>query len=241
MIHARSFQCIGHRGAAGHAPENTLLAIRKALQLGAGAIEVDVHYVHGRLVVIHDRSLNRTTSGTGRLTMRSLAYIRAVNAGKDQKVPFLEEVFEEAGSRAGLHLEIKGHETAAALGHFIRRKTREGWETGRIVVSSFDHAQLRIMKRHFPEIQIGVLYRFPQKGFTQRALGMKAFSVHLPWQLTRKQMLVEAAEAGLKCYIYTVNRRTAIRRFIVWGADGIFSDYPERVRDEYNRITIAAG
>ncbi|MEY2831748.1 MAG: hypothetical protein RLZZ574_1006, partial [Cyanobacteriota bacterium] len=78
---------IGHRGAMGHEPENTLLSIKKAIALGVDAVEIDVYNLEDNLVVIHDRDLSRTTNGTGYLENSSFSYVRSLDAGKGEQVP----------------------------------------------------------------------------------------------------------------------------------------------------------
>src|SRR6187455_3135798 len=94
------FLCIGHRGACGHEPENTLRSVRRALELGAHGIEIDVHYVHGELLVIHDAKLERTTNGRGYISRKSLADLRALDAGQGERIPTLREVFETVNRAA---------------------------------------------------------------------------------------------------------------------------------------------
>lgn len=79
--------CIGHRGAMGHAPENTLLSMQKALELGAPWIEFDVYLVDGHLMVIHDKTLDRTTNGRGNVMDQTFAYLRTLDAGRGQNPP----------------------------------------------------------------------------------------------------------------------------------------------------------
>ena len=93
----REFICFAHRGASGHEPENTLLAIEKALSMGAPWIEIDVFCVEGELVVIHDERLEYTTSGRGYVTEKTLAHLRTLDAGKGQRIPLLRA---ELASRA---------------------------------------------------------------------------------------------------------------------------------------------
>ncbi|SMN12426.1 Glycerophosphoryl diester phosphodiesterase [uncultured Candidatus Thioglobus sp.] len=81
--------CIGHRGAMGYVPENTILSIKKAIELGANWVEIDVHLAHGELWVIHDATLNRTTNGRGELSAHSYKEIRAFDAGEGEKIPTL--------------------------------------------------------------------------------------------------------------------------------------------------------
>src|SRR5947208_10529090 len=81
--------CIGHRGACGHEPENTLRSIRRALELGAQGVEIDVRFVDGELVVFHDARLERTTNGRGQLARKSFADLRALDAGLGERIPTL--------------------------------------------------------------------------------------------------------------------------------------------------------
>ena len=85
--------CIGHRGARGHAPENTLLSVHTALELGARAIEIDVHLCEGVPVVIHDDSVDRTTNGHGMLSQHTLHQLRALDAEQGQ-LDTLEQAIE---------------------------------------------------------------------------------------------------------------------------------------------------
>ncbi len=99
--------CFGHRGARGHEPENTLRSVRQALELGANGIEVDVHPADGRLVVIHDDTLNRTTNGAGLVAEKTFSYLRSLDAGQGERIPTLEEVFDVVNRRAVINVELK--------------------------------------------------------------------------------------------------------------------------------------
>jgi glycerophosphoryl diester phosphodiesterase len=98
---------IGHRGAAGHAPENTVAAIRKGIALGVDFVEIDVRRTsNGGLVVLHDETVNRTTNGKGRVDRLSLQEVKKFNAGNGEHIPTLEEVLKVATGVAGLMLEL---------------------------------------------------------------------------------------------------------------------------------------
>src|SRR5262245_29681827 len=121
------FLCIGHRGARGYEPENTLLSFRKALALGAPCIELDVFAVGGQLVVFHDDRLERTTNGKGFLLEHSFEELRRLDAGKGEKIPTLSEVFAAVDRRAGINIELKGRNTAKPVADFVSRMRTEGW------------------------------------------------------------------------------------------------------------------
>src|SRR5436309_1394238 len=99
------FLCIGHRGARGHEPENTVRSVRRAMELGANGIEVDVYFVDGELIVIHDDTLDRTTNGHGPVVEQSLDFIRSLDAGKGEKIPTLREIFDAVDRRAFINVE----------------------------------------------------------------------------------------------------------------------------------------
>ena len=154
----RDFLCIGHRGAMGYAPENTLLSVKKALDLGVKWIEIDVYNIENELVVIHDDRLERTTDGTGYVQEQSLKYIRSLDAGGGEKIPFLKEIIDFINGRAGLNIELKGVNTADPVVKLIREYLKlETWDIDKFLVSSFNHHELLKAKQLFPELKIGAL------------------------------------------------------------------------------------
>jgi glycerophosphoryl diester phosphodiesterase len=222
--------CIGHRGAMGHAPENTLLSVKTALEMDVDWIEIDVFFVEGELVVIHDHLLERTTNGAGDVMTHSLAELRALDAGAGQQIPLLGEVFDLANRRAGINIELKGPETAVPVVHFIEKQIAAGWHYDEILVSSFDHHMLQTVKASNPDIKIGVLlFQIPET-LAQAAQEMEAFSVN-PWLMTvTKPFVQDAHDRGLQVFVYTVNEPADIERMRQWGVDGIFTNYPDRVK-----------
>src|SRR5271154_4385560 len=124
----RNFLCIGHRGAKGLEPENTLRSIRKALDLGVDGVEVDVYLAGGQLVVIHDDTLERTTNGRGRVEAQSFDYLRSLDAGMGEKIPTLREVFDTVNRRAFINVELKGGNTAEPVFELIEEYAGgKGW------------------------------------------------------------------------------------------------------------------
>jgi glycerophosphoryl diester phosphodiesterase len=110
------FTVLAHRGARGHAPENTLKAFDKALELGARWIELDVQFHAGELWVFHDQRLERCTNGAGWLVDHDARVLRALDAGGGQQIPFLREVLNHLRGRVSLNIELKtGDGTAAAV------------------------------------------------------------------------------------------------------------------------------
>lgn len=224
--------CIGHRGARGHAPENTLLSMEKALELGATWIELDVYEVEGHLVVIHDKTLERTTNGMGYVPDQTLAYLRSLDAGRGQKIPILDEVFDLIQGKAGINIELKGPDTAEPVVAFIEKYRLKGWTDEEILVSSFDHEKLKRIKTLDNCIRIGPLISEIPAGYAAFAEEMRAFSVHVSLKHINRVFVKDAHSRNLKVYVYTVNHPGDIRKMRSLGIDGVFTDYPDRVVKE---------
>ena len=227
--------CIGHRGAMGHAPENTLLSFRKALELGAHCVEGDVYYVDGHLMVIHDDRLDRTTDGSGYLLEHDFAYLRSLDAGDGEKIPTLEEVFKTVDLRAGVNIELKGSGTAGPVVDFIAARRKDGWRDDLILVSSFNHTELEAVRRMDPQIKLGVLISGPTVDAVGVAVALGAYSVHFLLKSIDRGLVDDAHSRGLRVFVFTVNDPDDIRRMDGLGVDGVFTNYPERVLSHQNR------
>ncbi len=227
---ASTFFCFGHRGAAGHEPENTLRSVRKALELGANGIEVDVHLADDRLVVIHDDTLDRTTNGTGAVAEKSFACLRSLDAGCGERIPTLEEVFETVNRRAVINVELKGPGTASPVGRLIDQYVQErGWRYEDFLVSSFDHTQIQTAKKLCPEIRTGALIEKAPPGLSTFAEELGAWSLHPGKHCVTPELVVDAHRRGLKVLVFTINRPAAIAAMAALGVDGVFTNFPERV------------
>lgn len=222
------FLCIGHRGARGHEPENTLRSIRRALELGANAIEIDVWSVDGELVVIHDSRLDRTTNGRGLLRRKSFAYLRTLDAGLGEQIPTLREVCELVRGRAVLNVELKGPRTAGPVSELIRELVaKHSCRYADFLVSSFSRRELRAVTD--PHIPIGLLLGRPSRLCWFNARRVRACAVNPALRYTTRAFIEEAHRRGLRVYVFTVNDPADIARLMAWGVDGIFTDFPERV------------
>ncbi len=221
--------CIGHRGAMGHEPENTLLSIRKALALGVDAIEIDVYNVEDNLVVIHDRDLSRTTNGTGYIEERSFAYLRSLDAGKGEQIPTLLEVIETVNRQAIVNLELKGSNTTKLVVELIQRYLKQGWVEEDFVVSSFNHYELHQVKAICPRIKTGMLiYGLPWE-YLATAQKLQVDMVIFNLDFVTSELINSVHQQNLLVWVYTVDRPDDIERLKAWGVDAIFTNYPERI------------
>jgi len=221
--------CIGHRGAMGYEPENTLLSVKKAIALGVDGIEIDVYNVENNLVVIHDRDLSRTTNGSGYLDRRSFSYVRSLDAGKGSQIPTLTEVIETVARRAMVNIELKGSNTANLVVDLIQIYLDRGWSDRDFIVSSFDHYQLNIVKTACPKITTGMLIYGLPWNYLASAQQLKADFVIPSLDYVTEELISSVHQAGLQVWVYTVNQPEDLRLMQKLGVDAVFTNYPDRV------------
>jgi glycerophosphoryl diester phosphodiesterase len=229
---------IGHRGAAGHAPENTLASFAKALALGADAVECDVQLsADGVPVVIHDPTLDRTTNGSGPVAARSAAELRALDAGAwfgpafaGERIPTLAEVLDWARGRTRVVLELKqGPVYDARLPERVVEVIRDARAEGDVLAISFDHEAVRQVVAMAPAVLAGVLYAARPLDPVSLAWGAGA-TVLLPhWHFATADDVATAHEAGLGIAPWTVDDATVAERLFALGVDALSSNYPERL------------
>lgn len=220
-----------HRGASGHAPENTLKAIQIALDMDVDGIEIDVHEVGGQLVVIHDRWLQRTTSGIGNIQRISFDYLRGLDAGDGQQVPLLEEVLEKIAGRCLLNIELKGVVTITTLFELLDKAIREhNFKVSQLILSSFNHRLINLIKTQRPDFYVGALTASYPLEYAKFAQQLSAYSVHISIDFISEHFVADAHQRGLKVFVYTVDEEDDIDAMKSIGVDGIFSNYPTKAK-----------
>jgi len=220
-----------HRGASADAPENTLLAIEKALAQGADGIEIDVHQSGDDLVVIHDRWLHRTTNGQGQVPDYSLAELKLLDAGQGQQIPTLWQVMQLVEGRCLLNIEIKGVNEPQRLLSLIDEAQRDlHFSQDQFIVSSFDHHFLRDIKALEPSLQIGALTASKPIDYAQFAQNLGAYSINIDLALLDRNFIKDAKNRGLKVFVYTVDQKEDLLLLRDWKIDGVFCNAPGKAR-----------
>ena len=133
---------IGHRGAKGHEPENTIASFEKAIKLGCDYVELDVHLADEELFVIHDSRVDRTTNGSGKIAELTREQIESLDAGNGQKIPTLSEVLAFINGRCGVNIELKGAGTAGPVCDLLNTLLNRSHLSSPILISSFDYREL---------------------------------------------------------------------------------------------------
>ncbi len=222
---------IGHRGAAGYEPENTLRGFERAVQLGADMVELDVHLcASGELAVIHDDTVDRTTDGSGRVGDMTLGELRTLDAGGGEKVPTLNEVFAAMQGRVAVDVELKGLGTAEPVYELVDGLVRRRkWAFSKTLVTSFDWGMLEELRGLSDRIRLGpLIHREPFKAL-RFAPEIRAYSVNPFHESMDAGYVREAHRLGLAVYPWTVNEAADIDWVKGLGVDGVISDYPDRV------------
>ena len=244
---------IAHRGASAHAPENTLAAFKLAVNTGADAVELDVYQTKDqRLAVIHDKTLNRTTNGSGNVSDFTLDELKELDAGswfdpkfKGEKIPALEEVIDALPDTTIIIIELKeGSHQSPGIEEDVIEIIKKNKIADRVILKSFNQEVLQRLRKSAPEIPLCYVYAFRipflsiivDKGVSFGSIFKINVEYLQPHRLLLSRSFVEKAhECGYKVISWGVNSPRQIMQAIDYDVDGIETDYPNRVRMLLNK------
>ncbi len=245
---------IAHRGASGNAPENTLASFNKAIEMGADVVELDVHLSSdNQLIVIHDNTLDRTTTLKGNVKDHTLKEIKNADAGswfapefKNERVPTLDEVLFTINGKAKLLIEIKdGSEVYPGIEKLtveaVKRNGAESW----CELQSFSQIAVEKMleeKSSMPVYKLVVgnvpLLPLHQDGKMKSGSAYQyknVTGINPNYRFARKRILKKLHERGQQMYVWTVNDEKLMKKLLNWGVDGIITNYPEKLKALQNQ------
>lgn len=247
-------QVVAHRGGRVWAPENTLAAFKKSVELGADGIELDIHRCKtGELIVIHDESVDRTTDGSGLIKDMTLAQLRELSAGakwapasqlrklsagityssefKKEKLPLLTEVFDLVKGKLLINIEIKNAPIDyPGIEDDLIVLLKKYPHPDKIMVSSFDHDVIHRFHEKAPQYKCAILSDciLSEVGSYAKAVGADN------WNPGFGDFRGDAAErahaAGLKVNVWTVNSPEEWKSAMAMPVDGIITDDPEGLK-----------
>jgi glycerophosphoryl diester phosphodiesterase len=233
---------IGHRGAAGYAPENTLAGFRAAAAFGCRWVEFDVRLTSdNQPVLLHDNRLERTTDGSGKVSASSLAVIRRHDAGSwfgssfaGERVPKLAEalaLLAELGFGANIELKAARGRTAET-GALVSASLVRDWpdDPARLLISSFQPGALEAARDHAPHIARGILFRRIPKNWFRVVSRLGCATINADHQRLSPAGVSEIRRAGYPLLAYTVNDRARAQTLLDWGVTSVFSDVPNRLQ-----------
>jgi glycerophosphoryl diester phosphodiesterase len=243
---------MAHRGGRALWPENTLYAFEHSLALGVDVLELDVHSTKdGTIVVMHDKTVDRTTDGTGEIQTYTLEGIQSLDAGYNWSddddvsfpyrglgivVPTLEEVFKANSEGVRMNIEIKQSEPSIVVP--VCELIRDYGMTDRVLIASFNSDTIKAFRTSCPEVattagegEVKLLYGLSipfLAGFYQPA----AEAVQVPeyWgdiHVLTSRLVSAAHNRGMDVHVWTVNEADDMQRMLDLGVDGIITDHPD--------------
>lgn len=225
---ANNLMKIGHRGAKGLKPENTIASFKEALKHKVDMLELDVHKTKdNRLVVIHDETVERTTNGRGEVAKMSSADLRKLDAGNGEQIPTLEEVIDAVNFKVPVNIELKGKDTAQLATKIIKKYLNGKAKNSDFIVSSFDHDQLKEFHKILPEIELGKLII----NFDDAVLKDidHIYFMGIDYKNLNNEIADKIKSKNLKLFVYTVNNNKDLDNMKNLGIDGYFTDYPDKL------------
>ena len=214
---------MGHRGAPADEPENTLGSFRRALAVGVAAVELDVQLTKdGRLAVIHDETLDRTTNGRGPVINFTLAELKGLDAGRGEAIPSLEEVFDLVQGKAHLVVELKQPEAAGALRDFFQE--REAFADATVI--SFWHPAVKALKEAEPRFNTGILMVGCPADPVGLARAANADALVLHYAYVTPGLVAAAHKSGLLAYVWNIDDTDTLKPYLNMNLDGIGSNRP---------------
>ena len=248
-----------HRGASGKAPENTLIAFQRAVELGIVYAELDVHASHdGHVVVSHDPTLERTTNGHGQIREMSLVELQRFDAGyyfssdsgqtfpfraAEVKIPTLTEVLEQFPT---LHFTIEIKQTDPPIEELVLATVRACGREDHVVLASEHDAVLARVRALAPEIATSFAYA-EVLDFIQRVAANQLVGYQPPGQalqippvfqgipLVSTQTVAAAHALGCEMHAWTIDDPQEMKRLLNLGVDGIMSNFPDRLLEVVRR------
>jgi len=229
------FLVIAHRGASAVAPENTLIAYKKAIEMGADYAELDVRQTKDRAIVLmHDKTVHRTTGVKGFVWDLTLAELKKLDAGSwfgeeftGEPIPTLEEVIRLVKGLMKLNIEVKISENEPGIAQKVVDIVRSEDFSRDCIITSFDIETVKTFNRIAPDLETGLIF---EKEYHSDVFEGTWDVLSSNFELVDAGLVQLAKESGKKIYVWTVNEREEMLRLIGLGVDGIITDKPDLLR-----------
>lgn len=228
---------IAHRGSSAVAPENTMAAFTKAIEMGSDMIELDVQRSKdGHIVVIHDHTLKRTTNGTGLVRDHTLAELQELDAGSwfgeefaGEPIPTLREVLEAIRGKCAVNIEIKNlpYPDPGVEQELVDLLADVEFPLDDVVVSCFDHFCLATLEKIEPKIPTAVLFSH----YPASLAGLDTKILHPSWQVMRPDFVNWVRESNRLVNVWTVDNPERWEKLINDGVNGLITNVPDQLRD----------
>jgi len=214
---------IAHRGASFYEPENSISAVKKALELRSDMIEVDVRITKdNEIIVIHDAIVDRTTDGTGYIKYMELRDIKKLRINKKEKIPTLQEIIDLIKGKCKLNIEIKEYKAVDKILKIIKDNNIND----EVLISSFNEKILKHIKEKDSRIKTGYLFRRPTPFYINIAKRSKIDYIHPYYPVITKRLINRAHKNGIKVNVWTIKNRESALKAKEIGVDGLITNDP---------------
>ncbi len=222
---------IGHRGAKGYEPENTLISFRKAIEMKVDGIELDVHLSSdGEIMVFHNNTLDGMTNGKGNISQYSLSELKDFRIEKEHQIPTLKEVFDLVDKKCFINIELKVNTATKPVLDLIEDYiSNKNWNYEHFQISSFDWNLLKEVSKINPDIFIGVLTQNDLDAAITFAKSINAKSINPHFKLLSAENSKKIKAEGLQIFPWTVNETSDIKKIKSFKINGIITDFPDRI------------
>lgn len=219
---------IGHRGARGLAPENTLASFDTAIEHGVDWVEFDVRLTRDKkLVVIHDRHTKRVAELKKHVRSMTLDQVKTIAMKEGEPIPTLDEAITHFNHRVKLDIELKSRGGASVLLKTLKKMRKQGYGYDDFFVSSFRVSELMKLRKADPKLHLAVLRHNSPLSFIPVAKILKLQGVGLKDRTVEKATVRLAKKMNLFTYVYTVNNEKRAAKLADWGVDAICTDRPD--------------
>ena len=220
-----------HRGASALAPENTLAAIKLAIEHHADGIEFDIFQHNNEFIVIHDHWLQRTTNGNGHINWFTLEKLKSLDAGGGQQIPTLNEVLQLIGNQCQINIEMKGINNLELFVSYVESACAQFQvPLANILYSSFDHHLLKALRALRSKARLGALTASKPIDYAAFASELDAEFMNADVTFLDQKFIQDAKQRGLKVGVYTVDQPEELVKLKNWGVDAVFCNNPKNAR-----------
>jgi len=222
---------IAHRGASGYEAENTIAAFKKAIEIGADMIELDVRMCKtGEVIVIHDPKIDRTTNGFGVVNKKTLEEIKTFRTSNGETIPTLRETLDVIHRKVIVNINVKEdaalEPTAKLMYEYVAEK---GWKYSDFIISCSRIFKLKRLKKKYPKLLIAPIIVLLPSLWTRIAKSCKPYSFSVHKYALNKKLIEFAKKKNIHLYVWTLNSDEDLEKYKHMDITGIITNYPDKL------------
>jgi glycerophosphoryl diester phosphodiesterase len=225
-----------HRGASGHAPENTLSSMNEAINMHADFAELDAQETtDGEIIILHDDDLKRTTGLVKNIWETTYEEIKTLDAGnwfgekfKNEPLPKLSDVIDFVRGKIKLNIELKTNGHEKMLADRVVKIIQDKHFSKECFFTSFDYSQIKRVKEIDPDFKVGLIFKAMPTDIDVFTVPVEALNIH--FSLLNSEFIKKAKENGKEVHVWTVNEESEMKRIIDFGVTSIITNYPDRLK-----------